>query len=166
MKHLRNFAIACVLFISTQVVAQKTAHINVKELMTTMPEMKTAQAQIEKIQKTYDDTYKSMVQEYQTKIAKYEQESATVGDAINETRSKEMQEMGGRIQKFQQTAQAELGQKEIDLLKPIMEKAQMAIKKVATAKGFEYVLDSTEGSGVIVANGTDLLADVKKELKM
>lgn len=42
-----------------------------------------------------------------------------------------------------------------------MEKAQAAIKKVAKEKGFNYVLDSTTGSGVLVADGTDLLADVK-----
>jgi hypothetical protein len=37
-------------------------------------------------------------------------------------------------------------------------------KKVAKEKGFNYVLDSTTGSGVLVAEGTDLLADVKKSL--
>ena len=42
--------------------------------------------------------------------------------------------------------------------------SEAAIKKVAKAKGFQYVLDSTTGSGVLVADGTDLLADVKKEL--
>ena len=41
---------------------------------------------------------------------------------------------------------------------------EAAIKKVAKAQGFQYVLDSTIGSGVLVADGTDLLADVKKEL--
>ena len=35
---------------------------------------------------------------------------------------------------------------------------------VAKEKGFNYVLDSTTGSGVLVAEGTDLLADVKKAL--
>jgi outer membrane protein len=105
-----------------------------------------------------------MVAEYQTKLQKYEQEAPTAGDALNETRSKEMQDMGSRIQQFQQNAQKELGQKEMDLIKPIMEKAQAAIKKVAKEKGFNYVLDSTTGSGVLVADGTDLLADVKKSL--
>jgi outer membrane protein len=45
-----------------------------------------------------------------------------------------------------------------------MEKAQAAIQKVARAKGIQYVLDSTTGSGVLLADGTDLLVDVKKEL--
>ncbi|WP_445455741.1 OmpH family outer membrane protein [Flavobacterium sp. HNIBRBA15423] len=165
MKQLKTLAIALVLFISTQVSAQsKMAHIDVKELMTNMPEMKAAQSQLKTIQDTYDKEYKGMVQEYQTKLQKYEQEAPTAGEAVNETRSKEMQGMGQRIQEFQQSASKQLQQKELDLLKPIMEKAQAAIKKVATAKGFDYVLDATEGSGLLVANGPNILVDVKKEL--
>lgn len=165
MKQLKTLAIALIMFVGTQVSAQtKMAHIDVQALMTGMPEMKTAQTQIQKVQETYDKEYKTMVQEYQTKLQKYEQEAPTVGEAVNETRSKEMQDMGGRIQQYRENASKELQQKELDLIKPIMEKAQAAIKKVAKAKGFQYVLDSTTGSGVLVADGTDLLADVKKEL--
>lgn len=165
MKHLKKLAIAIVLFIGTQVSAQtKVAHIDLQALMTAMPEMKTAQEQMKKIQETYDKDYKNMVAEYQTKLQKYEQEAPTAGDALNETRSKEMQDMGARIQQFQQTAQKELGQKEMDLYKPIMEKAQQAIQKVAKEKGFNYVLDATTGSGLLVADGVDILTDVKKSL--
>ncbi|VXB15820.1 conserved exported hypothetical protein [Flavobacterium sp. 9AF] len=165
MKQVKTLAIALVLFITAQVSAQsKLAHIDVKELMTNMPEMKAAQSQLKTIQETYDKEYKGMVQEYQTKLQKYEQEAPTAGEAVNETRSKEMQGMGQRIQEFQQSASKQLQQKELDLLKPIMEKAQAAIKKVATAKGFDYVIDATEGSGLLVANGPNILADVKKEL--
>lgn len=142
----------------------KVAHIDVQALMSNMPEMKTAQSQLKTIQDNYDKEYKTMVQEYQTKLQKYEQEAPTAGEAVNESRSKEMQDMGNRIQQYQQSAAKELQQKEMDLLKPILEKAQAAIQKVAAAKGFNYVLDATTGSGVLVANGTDLLADVKKEL--
>jgi outer membrane protein len=165
MKQLKTLVIAFVLFAGTQVFAQsKVAHIDVQSLMSNMPEMKAAQAQLKTIQDNYDKEYKTMVQEYQTKLQKYEQEAPTAGEAVNEARSKEMQDMGNRIQQYQQSASKELQQKEMDLLKPILEKAQAAIQKVATAKGFNYVLDATTGSGVLVANGTDLLADVKKEL--
>ena len=165
MKQLKTLAIAIVLFIGTQVSAQtKVAHIDLQVLMTSMPEMKTAQDQMKKIQETYDKDYKNMVTEYQTKLQKYEQEAPTAGDALNDTRSKEMQDMGSRIQQFEQTAKKELGQKELDLYKPIYEKAQKAIQKVAKAKGVNYVLDATTGSGVLFAEGIDLLADVKKEL--
>lgn len=167
MKQLKTLLIAAALFIGANqtISAQaKVAHIDVQELMTNMPEMKTAQAQVKKISETYDNEYKTMVTEYQNKMKKYESEATTVTEAVNETRAKEMQDMGQRIQQYRDTAQKELQQKEMDLVKPIMDKAKAAIQKVAKAKGFQYVLDATPGSGVIVADGPSLLADVKKEL--
>ena len=105
MKQLKSLVIAVVLFIGAQASAQtKVAHIDVQALMTSMPEMKIAQDQLKKIQETYDKEYKGMITEYQTKSQKYEQESATAGDVLNETRTKEMQDMGARIQQYQQTA--------------------------------------------------------------
>ena len=37
-------------------------------------------------------------------------------------------------------------------------------KKLLEQKGYQYVLDSATGNGVILADGFDLLMDVKKEL--
>ena len=99
----------------------------------------------------YDAEYKKLVTEYQTKRAKYEQEASTAGDVLNETRSQEMQDFGSRIQKLQDDAQKALQDKSVELQKPLMEKAQAAIQKVARAKGIQYVLDSTVGSGVLIS---------------
>ncbi|MEZ4853275.1 OmpH family outer membrane protein [Flavobacterium sp.] len=165
MKQFKTLVFALILFAGTQLFAQaKVAHIDVQALMTNMPEMKAAQSQLEKIKTNYDNEYQEMVQQYQTKLQKYQQEAETVDEAINQTREKEMQDMGVRIQQYQQSAQKELGKKEMDLLKPIMDKAHNAIKKVAAAKGYDYILDATAGGGVLVATGPDILNDVKKEL--
>ena len=167
MKQFRSLLIAAALFMgaSQTISAQaKVAHINVQELMSNMPDMKAANTQLEKIGKTYDGEYRTMVTEYQAKLKKYDEEAATVGDAVNQTRQKEVQDMGERIQQYQQNAQKELQQKQEDILKPILEKSRLAIQKVAKGKGFQYVLDSSTGSGVLLADGPDLLADVKKEL--
>lgn len=166
MKQFKTLIAALVLLVGTQFATaqSKVGHINVQDLMTSNPAMKAAEAQIKKLQESYDAEYKKMVQEYQTKLAQYEKESATVGDAVNQTRSQEMQDMGARIQKFQETASKTLQDKSVELQKPIMEKAQAAIHKVARAKGIQYVLDSTLGGGVILADGPDLMVDVKKEL--
>lgn len=166
MKHLKSIFIAAAFLLSAQfaIAQSKVAHIDMSELMTSMPAMKTAQAQLEKIQKSYDTEYQTMANEYQTKMKKYQAEAETVTEAVNETRSKEMQDMGSRIQSYRETASKELEQKNMDLMKPLMEKATTAVQKVARAKGIEYVLDSTLGSGVMLADGPNLLADVKKEL--
>jgi outer membrane protein len=167
MKQLRSLLMATILFagVSQAVSAQaKVAHINVSELMAAMPDMKAANAQLDKLTKTYDNDYNAMVTEFRTKVAQYEKEAATVTDVVNETRSKEVQDMQKRIQEYQQSASKELQQKQEDTYKPIVDKARAAIQKVAKAKGYQYVLDSTQGSGVLVSDGPDLLVDVKKEL--
>lgn len=166
MKQVKSILIAVAFLYTAQFVSaqSKVAHIDMSELMNSMPAMKTAKAQMEKIQASYDTDYQTMVNEYQTKMKKYQGEAETVSEAINETRAKEMQDMGSRIQEYREKAAKELQQKEMDIAKPIMEKATAAVQKVARAKGIEYVLDSTLGSGVMLADGPNLLADVKKEL--
>ncbi len=154
------------MFFGAQVASAQTkvGHIDVSALMTTMPAMKAAEAQLNKLREGYDTEYKKLVTEYQTKAAQYQKEAETAGDVLNQTRSQEMQDMGTRIQKYQDDASKSLQDKSVELQKPLMEKAQAAIQKVARAKGVQYVLDSTVGSGVLLADGIDLLADVKKEL--
>jgi outer membrane protein len=46
-----------------------------------------------------------MVEEYQAKLKKYEAESATVTDAVNGDRSKEVQDMQKKIVDFRDNAQ-------------------------------------------------------------
>lgn len=166
MKQLKTLFIAIVMFFGAQVTNAQTkvGHIDVSALMTTMPAMKAAEAQLTKLREGYDTEYKKLVAEYQTKAAQYQKEAETAGDLLNQTRSQEMQDMGTRIQKYQDDASKSLQDKQIELQKPLTEKALAAIQKVARAKGVQYVLDSTVGSGVLLADGMDLLADVKKEL--
>ena len=166
MKQLKTLFIAIVMFFGAQVATAQTkvGHIDVSALMTTMPAMKAAEAEITKSKERYDVEYKKLVADYQAKSAQYQKEAETAGDVLNQTRSQEMNDFGTRIQKFQDYASKTLQDESIKLQQPLMEKAQAAIQKVARAKGIQYVLDSTVGSGVLMADGVDLLADVKKEL--
>ncbi|HLV14314.1 MAG TPA: OmpH family outer membrane protein [Xanthomarina sp.] len=167
MKQFKTFLFAAALFIGATSFTQaqsKVAHINTQELIKSMPEMNTAQAEMDKLGKTYEADIQSMVTEYQNKMKQYEAESGTKTDEENQKRIVEVQTMQQNIQQYQGQAQQEMQKKEIDLLKPITEKAKAAILKVARAQGFDYVLDSTQGGGVIMSDGKNLLDDVKKEL--
>jgi outer membrane protein len=164
MKQFKTLVIAALVFIAGNqaINAQaKTAHVDVSDLMTKMPAMLEAQKQLEKLSGTYDTEYKTMVEEYQNKLKKYEQEATTVTEAVNETRSKEVQDMQKRIVDYRDNAQKELQQKESDIVKPIMDKVKASIQKVGKAKGYQYVLNS---EGLLLADGPNITADVKKDL--
>jgi outer membrane protein len=72
--------------------------------------------------------------------------------------------MQQNIQTFQETASQDLQKKRAELLRPLYEKAVAAIDKISKSLGFDYVLDTTQGLGVLVSNGTDISAEVKVEL--
>jgi outer membrane protein len=164
MKRLKSLLIATVLFLGTSqmVNAQaKTAHVDVNELISKMPAMLDAQKQLEKLSATYDAEYKTMAEEYQNKIKKYDQEAATVTDAVNQTRQTEVQDLVKRITDYRDNAQKELQKKESDMVKPLMDKIKASIAKVGKAKGYQYVLNLAD---LLLADGPDLTADIKKDL--
>ena len=141
---------------------EKTARKFIKSIC---PEKVQATLHLSALNKhTQDSEYKKMVEEYQGKLKKYDAEASTVTDAVNQTRQQEVQDMAKRISDYQETAQKDLQKKESDLMKPITDKVKASIQKVGKAKGYQYVLDSATGNGVILADGFDLLMDVKKEL--
>lgn len=167
MKHFRLLLIAVVLFASATsfVTAQeKVAHIDTQALVESMPEMRSAQSQLEKLQKTYDTEIKAQAKELETRIKQYDAEASTKTEEENAKRIQEVQGMQNNIRAYREQALKDLQQKEVDIFQPILEKARTAIQKTARAQGVQYVLDSATGNGVILADGKDLLADVKKEL--
>lgn len=168
MKQITTFLFAAVVFFAASTFSNaqsKIAHIDSQALIGEMPATKAAQAEIEKLEKTYQTEIEGMITEYQNKIKRYDAEAATQTDDENAKRMQEVETMQRSIREYQGQAQEDLQKKQFELLKPIAEKVQAAIAKVAKAKGIEYVLQATPNNGIVlVADGYDLMADVKKEL--
>ena len=108
MKNLKSLLFATLLFLGASQVSNaqaKIAHVDVSEIMTKLPAMLEAQKQLDKLSQTYQADYKTMGDEYQAKLKKYDSEASTVTDALNAERQKEVADMEKRIQDFGQTAQ-------------------------------------------------------------
>ncbi len=163
MKQFKTLLIAAIAFLGAQTInAQaKVAHVDTYEILTKMPAMIDAQNQLKKLSETYDKEYKTLVDEYQAKIKKYDTESTTVSEAVNQTRTTEVQDMIKRINEYKETAQNDLQKKESELMKPLQEKIKTSIQKVGKAKGFQYIMNA---ENLLLADGPDLTADVKKDL--
>lgn len=167
MKQIKKIAVAIVLFVGATsfVNAQaKIAHIDVQKLLSEMPEMIAADAELKKLEQTYRADIESSMTELRNKYTQYASESASKSDEENQKRSVELQGFERNIGEAQQTAQQDLQKKQAELLGPITEKAKKAIEAVAAAQGLDYVMDATQGGGLIVAKGKDILPDVKKQL--
>ena len=136
------FAIAAMALLTLTASAQKLGRVNFTELYQLMPEADAAREQINAMQNEAQETYASMVEEYQTKANQYQQKQASWTAAIKESKEKELYDIQNRIQEFQQTISQELQQQQAQLMNPIMEKAQKAVQDLAKAQGIVAVFDS------------------------
>lgn len=175
MRNIRTIMVVLALIFGATSMATaqvKVAHIDVQKLLEEMPERKAAEAQLKKLEQNYTADIQASIKELQTKAQTYQNEAASLSEAQLKARQAEFEKKGEEIQTMEnnirqaeQNARQTLLKKQQELVEPILKKVKAAIEKVAKAQGVHYVLDSSAGSGVIVASGTDLYESVKKELK-
>ena len=128
----------------------KIGTVDTQEVFTLMPELKTAQASLEEVNKK--------LQEYQA-LAK------DTPETIKQRREQELNELGQKIQTFEQVANQDIQQQQQKLMAPIYEKINTAIKAVGDENGYTYIL---EDSQVIYKNPTanDVTPLVKAKLNL
>ena len=135
-------AIAAMALLTLTASAQKLGRVNFTELYQLAPEADAAREQITAMQNEAEETFNTMVEEYNTKFNQYQQKNATWTAAIKEAKEKELVDIQNRVQQFQQSFSQELQQKQAELMNPIMEKAQKAVQDLAKAQGIIAVFDS------------------------
>jgi outer membrane protein len=158
--------IGIVLF-SGDVFAQlKFGHINSTELIQLMPDTKKADTTLKKFGESLESQLKTMSAEYQTKLQSYQGKRDSLPDAVRSIKEQELQDLGNRIQDFQQTAQESIQKKKEELYGPILKRAEDAIKQIAKEKGYAYVFDTAPGSSSVIyaQDGDDMMPQVKTKL--
>lgn len=152
------------LFTSVQAQTLKLGHINSQELLGMMPEVKKADADLKAYAKSFEDQLETMTKEYQKKMGDYQAQEKTMTDAVKEVKQKEITDLGGRIESTQKSAEEKVVAKKQELFKPILDKAEKAIKEVAKEKGFDYVFDLSTGSVLVARDADNMLPLVKAKL--
>jgi len=167
--YLRISIIVVFLLIGTTSFAQnlKFGHINSQELLSLMPERDSAQLVLENYAQQLEDQLETMQVEYNNKVQQYLANQENYTDLIKQTKEQELTDMQERIQGFQNTAQQTIQQKEAQLIQPIIDKAEKAIKEVAEEQGFTYIFDLARGTILYFSDASqDILPLVKAKLNI
>lgn len=164
MKRIIFTVLASLAILAGAQAQSKIAHVNTSELMNAMPEMKEFEKKLKDHETLLRAQLEEMQNELQTNYTAYMQDTVSP-PAIMEIKKKKLEDLQANIQQFAQSAEQEMVKKKEELYLPIYNKAKAAINEVAKSKGFDYVLDSSEGLGVLVVQpANDLMNDVKKKL--
>lgn len=133
----------------------KIGYADVDYILSLLPEAKQVQADLESHNTQLQNQLQSKYQEYQQKLAAYQQGAANMVDAVRKEKEQELVDLEKRFQQFQQDAQSSLQKKQGDLMQPLFIKVGDMINTVANEEGYDYVLSSGIGGVDIVLFAKD-----------
>jgi outer membrane protein len=145
----------------------KIAHINSSALIEAMPEADSIQKKLLKEQEQWQFILSEKEKDAKIKYAALMKilDDPNVSKTLKEIQTQEVENLQKQYQELNQRAQEELQKKQEELLSPLLAKVKETISKVAKANGYAYVMDTTEGGGIIYSDATyDLMPLVKAEL--
>lgn len=176
MKKLFSIAIAALLIAAfphaakaqTKASPATVAHFDLDSLLSIMPEMQKASDSAAAYYSQLENQLYSMQAELERKGAIYDSLKDKMSPLIRGIKEKEMYDLQNSIQLFQQRAQQDYANLRASLVEPIYNKIIAAAKKVALARGYRYVIDSSKTAGVILyaSDVDDIFTAIRLELKI
>ena len=106
----------------------KIGTVDTQEVFTLMPELKTAQASLEEVNKKYQTEYKALQEEFNKKLQEYQALAKDTPETIKQRREQELNELGQKIQTFEQVANQDIQQQQ----QKLMRKSTLQSKPLAT----------------------------------
>ena len=167
MKKLFLLAI-CSLVLTAASFAQKYAIIDTKYILDKMPDYSTAQKALDDMATNWQKEIDNMQQELDRMYKDFEAEQVMLSDDLKKKREDQLfvKEKGLRdLQRKRFGFEGDLFKKRQELIKPIQDKVYNAVQKLAVARGYDFILDKSEGITVIFADPKlEKSDDVLKEL--
>lgn len=168
MKNLvKVMAIVVLVAVAANVNAQKATkvgHVEFAKVLEQMPGQDTVKTAMERYVKALQDQLGVMQSELENKAADYQKNVATMSAIIKQTKEKEITDLQGRIEAFQQSAQQDLSDQQTKLITPFIDKAKQAINEVAKEGSFAYILNAVDDIVLYKDGGEDITPLVKKKL--
>lgn len=139
---MKKTILSMLMFIPLGIIAQemKIAVVNTQAVFMALPEISTLELEIANLRKQYEAEMKGMEEDYNRKNADLIAQGDSLTDNIKMMRLQEIQELRNRMENFVPIANEQIGKKQEELLAPIQEKIDKAIKEVGTENGYAYIL--------------------------
>ena len=162
------FLFICLLGIGTLGFSQKYAIIDTRYILDKMPDYKQAQKQLDDVAADWQKDIDAKQDELNKMYKDYDAEQVMLSDDLKKKREDQLflKEKDLRdLQRKRFGFEGDLFKKRQELIKPIQDKVYNAVQKIAVQRGYDFVLDKSEGITVIFADPKlDKSEDVLKEL--
>ena len=167
---MKNFLVAaCSLFLLAFAAnAQKYAIIDTKYILDKMPDYKQAQKQLDDVADGWQKDIDAKQAELDKMYKDYDAEQVMLSDDLKKKREDQLFNKEKELRDLQRKRfgfEGDLFKKRQELIKPVQDKVYNAVQRIAAQRGYDFVLDKSEGITIIFADPKlDKSEDVLKEL--
>jgi outer membrane protein len=159
------FALTITTNLSAQTPA-KFGHMNLGNLLESLPEVKTANDTLEVFAQKYgiqDDTLNARFERAYVDFERRYQ-AGDYTPVVAQQKYQELEQMRAQIEKFEQDAEGAVTQKRDELLAPILNRVNEAIKAVGKENNYAMIFDISSGAALYAASTDDVTPLVRKKL--
>ena len=146
---------ACSLILVAFAHAQKYAIIDTKYILDKLPDYKTAQGQLDNIAKTWQKEIDDMQEDLDKMYKNYDAEQVMLSDDLKKKREDQLFVKEKSVRDLQRQRfgfEGDLFKKRQELIQPIQNRVYNAVQKLAVQRGYDFILDKSEGITVIFAD--------------
>ena len=159
---------SCFLLTVFSVHAQKYAIIDTRYILDRLAEYKQSQQQLDAIAADWQKEIDAKQAELDKMYKDYDAEQVMLSDDLKKKREDQLFQKEKELRDLQRQRfgfEGDLFKKRQELIKPIQDKVYNAVQKIAAERGYDFVLDKSEGITVIFADPKlDKSEDILKEL--
>ena len=160
--------VASILFMAFAASAQKYAIIDTRYILDKMPEYSTAQKQLDNIAADWQKEIDGKQAELDKMYKDFEAEQVMLSDDLKKKREDQLFVKEKDLRDLQRKRfgfEGDLFKKRQELIKPVQDKVYNAVQKMAVQRGYDFVLDKSEGITIIFADPKlDKSEDILKDL--
>lgn len=153
------------LLMSVATFAQKLGHTDGQSLLYSLPEMTTVSDELAKATKEYETELNTMKADYEAKVKEFEANRNSWPEAIMQSKVKAIQDLEQNMVDLENTANTDLSGRRDQMLKPLIDKVNNAIKELAVANGYTYIFDSGVGA-LLYMGGEDVTPQLREKLNI
>ena len=165
----RIFAVAfAMLFVALQTNAQKVGYIDTEKILAAIPAYRSAQSQLESLSKQYQGEIEREYAKIETLFNNYQAQKPSLSEQARQVKENEIIRKEQAVKELQQRyfgQDGKMKEKSEQLLNPIKEKVEAAVKALAQSGGYMIVFDVASMQGVAYKDGAyDLSGKIIKYL--
>lgn len=143
------------MLVAFSVHAQRYAIIDTKYILDKMPDYKQAQKQLDDVAAGWQKEIDVQQQDLDKMYKDYDAEQVMLSDDLKKKREDQLFVKEKKLRDLQRQRfgfEGDLFKKRQELIKPVQDKVYTAVQKLAAQRGYDFILDKSEGITVIFAD--------------